>query len=165
MAKHLYLVRHAKSSWTDMSLSDFDRPLNTRGLRDAPEMGRRLKVKGISPDTIVCSPARRTRQTLELILAELGGTMDAVLFDENIYEASAEALLQILQSLPDDCSSAMLVGHNPSIGWLAQELSDSRIDRMPTCAIAAIELETGRWNEISTCAARLIDFDYPKKAR
>jgi len=163
MAKTLYLVRHAKSSWADMGQRDFDRPLNKRGLRDAPEMGRRLRKRNARPEIILCSPAQRTRQTLDLLIKEIGGTLDIVRFVESIYEASDETLLNLVQSLPESCASAMLIGHNPSIGWLANQLSDVRIDRMPTCAIATLELAAPRWKVIGSCPARLNDFACPKK--
>lgn len=164
MTKTLYLVRHAKSSWTDMSLGDFNRPLNKRGLRDAPEMGKRLKDRKIMPGIILCSPAQRARQTAGLLFKDMGGSMDTIQFDEQIYEASADTLMDLIRNLPDNSASAMIIGHNPSMGWLANQLADSHMDRMPTCAIATLELETSHWRDAGTCASRLLDFDYPNKA-
>lgn len=163
MAKTLYLVRHAKSSWSDINVSDFDRPLNKRGLHDAPMMGKRLKHRNVKPDIILCSPAKRTRQTVEFVLQEIGGSIDSVQFDENIYEASTGTLLSLIKALPDACTSAMLIGHNPSMHELAHRLSDVNIGRMPTCAIATIDLAIDRWREIDACTKRLVDFDCPKK--
>ncbi|MBN2783463.1 MAG: histidine phosphatase family protein, partial [Pontiellaceae bacterium] len=91
MDKLLYLVRHAKSSWADMGMRDFDRPLNKRGLRDAPEMGRRLRKLEAAPSIVLCSPALRTRQTSELLLREMQVSTDCVLFESSIYEASTTA--------------------------------------------------------------------------
>jgi len=164
MAKTLYLVRHAKSSWADMHLGDFDRPLNKRGLRDAPEMGRRLRQRGVNPEIILCSPAQRTRETAELLIREFGGTMEAVQFDDRIYEASPETLLELICTLPDSCSSAMLIGHNPSIGYLVHQLSDTGIERMPTCAVATLQLQSHAWNDFGRDSVRLLNFDSPKKA-
>lgn len=158
MAKTLYLVRHAKSSWADLRLSDFDRQLNERGLRDAPEMGQRLKQRKIIPEIILCSPAQRTRQTLELL--DLGAE---ALFNERIYEASVDVLLDIIQALDDRFGSAMIIGHNPAIDWLAKELSDIHIERMPTCAVVTLELAAEHWKEAGRCNARLLDYDYPKR--
>jgi len=163
MAKTLYLVRHANSSWAEMHLSDFDRPLNKRGLHDAPMMGNRLRKRGVKPEIILCSPAERTRQTAELLIREFGGTMEMVQFDDRIYEASPETLLELIRTLPDTCSSAMLIGHNPSIGYLVHQLSETGIERMPTCAIANLEVETGNWKNIDSCPIRLVDFYYPKR--
>ena len=164
MAKTLYLVRHAKSSWTDLSLDDFDRPLNKRGLHDAPEMGRRLKKRGIKPDIILCSPAKRTWQTVDLLLKEIGGSISNVQFEESIYEATVETLANLIQSLSDTCTSAMIIGHNPSMHELADWLSDTKIERMPTCAIATFEISSPRWQSLSADSGTLVDFDYPKKS-
>jgi phosphohistidine phosphatase len=162
MAKTLYLVRHAKASWPDMSCSDFDRSLNKRGLHDAPEMGRRLQERGVYPDIILCSPARRTRQTAELLIQEFGGTMEVVQFDDRIYEASIDTLLDLIRLLPAACASAMVIGHNPSIGWLANQLSGYQIETMPTCSVATFELPSFNWRDIGRAPSRLLDFDYPK---
>ena len=113
MTKTLYLVRHAKSDWSTGE-ADFERPLNKRGRRDAPDMGQRLKENGALPEIICCSPARRASQTLELL--DLG--INAC-FDGNIYEATVGDLLGIVQNLPDNAQSAMLIGHNPAMTWLA----------------------------------------------
>jgi phosphohistidine phosphatase len=164
MAKTLYLMRHAKSSWADMSLGDFDRPLNQRGQRDAPEMGRRLKNRGVKPDIILCSPAQRARQTAGLLIRELEGDMDDIQFDERIYEASLDTLLNLIRSLPEGCTSVMVIGHNPSMGWLANQLSGFQIEKMPTCAVAAFELASFSWRDMGAENARLLDFDYPGKA-
>ncbi len=162
MAKTLYLVRHAKSGWTDMRLSDFDRPINQRGLHDAPEMGRRLRQRGVSPEVILCSPAQRARQTAELLVEAFGGSLEAVQFDDRIYEASNGTLLNIIQSLPDTCSSVMVIGHNPAIGYLVHQFSDTGIERMPTCAIATLQHQSQTWNDFGRDSVRLVDFDYPK---
>jgi phosphohistidine phosphatase len=158
MPKTLYLVRHAKSDWNNGE-TDFDRTLNPRGQCDAPEMGLRLKARDVHPDIIVCSPATRAFQTLEL-LALPAGTVE---YNENIYEASAIALLDIVQSLEDTADSAMLVGHNPAMSWLAGHLTGVRIDNMPTCSVATIRLTSNHWKKAGQDPAELLDFDHPKK--
>ncbi len=163
MTKTLYLMRHAKAGWMDMHLGDFDRSLTQRGLRDAPEMGQRLKKRGVRPEIILCSPAQRTRQTAELLIKEFGGTIDKVQFDDRIYEADPDTLLDLIRSLPETCSSVMLIGHNPSIGWLANQLSDVQIEQMPTCAIATLELPSSNWKDMGKEAARLLDLDHPSR--
>lgn len=157
MPKTLYLVRHAKSDWNTGN-TDFDRPLNKRGRRDAPEMGRRLKDKDPLPEIIVCSPAKRATETHERLGLEI-----KTAFDERIYEATTGDLLDIVQSLDDKYASAMLVGHNPAMTWLASQLSGVRIDNMPTCAVAAIEIDSEHWKKAGSRPARLLDLDYPKK--
>jgi phosphohistidine phosphatase len=160
MAKTLYLMRHAKSDWNHPELSDFERPLNKRGLRDAPEMGRRLKEKDLIPELILCSPAERTRQTLDLL--DLG--VEHIIFNESIYEAYTETLLYIVQSIDDRYDSALILGHNPAMSWLASGLSGVRIGNMPTCAIAEISLQTDQWNKADSCPAELKSLDYPKQS-
>jgi phosphohistidine phosphatase len=163
VAKTLYLVRHAKSGWTDFGQSDFDRSLSQRGRRDAPLMGQRLKERGANPAIILCSPAQRTRQTAELLTREFGESMNPVQFDDRIYEATTGTLLDLIRSLPETCASAMIIGHNPSIGCLANQLSEVRIELMPACAVASFELSTSSWRDMGKAAIRLLDFDHPKR--
>jgi phosphohistidine phosphatase len=163
MPKTLYLVRHAKSSWVNPSYTDFDRPLNDRGQRDAPVMGRRLKEKGQRPEIIICSPARRAVETLDLLNAELGVPADSIFMQKRIYEASTETLLNIIQSLEDSNDSAMVVGHNPSMTWLASQLANTHIQNLPTCSIVTIQLDSNHWKEAGICPGELLDHDYPKR--
>lgn len=157
-SKTLYLVRHAKSSWSAADLSDFDRPLNKRGFRDAPEMGRRLKADDSLPALICCSPATRARQTLEEMNLDT-----KTVFDERLYGASREELLEIVRSTGNEYPSLMLIGHNPAMTWLANDLSGARIDNMPTCSIAIIRLPDALWAQAGTAPAELVAFDYPKR--
>ena len=112
--KRLFILRHAKSSWTDIDLADFDRPLNERGLDAAPFMGRYLAEEGHMPDAIVSSPAKRARETAELV-KEHSGFEPEIGFDERIYEASPNTLRVVASELPDHVDSAMIVGHNPGV--------------------------------------------------
>jgi phosphohistidine phosphatase len=157
--KILYLVRHAESSWSGSDLSDFDRPLNERGFRDAPEMSRRLKARGILPETVLCSMAKRAVQTLDNMDLDIENEV----FDERIYEASKGELLDIIQSLKNHYGSAMLIGHNPAVTWLTNQLSGTHIDNMPTCSIATIQLASTHWGNVASCPAKLLNFDYPEK--
>jgi len=157
MAKILYLVRHAKSDWHN-GLADFDRPLNQRGRQDAPAMGRQLKELGIRPDMVICSPAARARQTMDLL--DLGRSS---VFNENLYEASPGTLLDIVRSLDDTLGSAMLIGHNPGMGQLAGKLAGVRLGNMPTCAIATLRFDSECWNRAGSCPVELLDFSYPEK--
>ncbi|WP_457598784.1 SixA phosphatase family protein, partial [Hydrogenimonas sp.] len=122
--KELFLFRHAKSSWDDPSLSDFDRPLNERGRRDAPLMGEHLKAMGIHLDLIVASPAKRAKKTAKIIAEKLGYDIEKIIWQENIYEASPQTLLYIVCQLPEKAKRVMLVGHNPSLTLLANQLGD-----------------------------------------
>lgn len=163
MAKTLYLMRHAKAASPDMQHGDLDRTLNQLGLHDATEMGRKLQKRGVKPEIILCSPAQRTRQTAERLIKEFGDSMDVVQFDDRIYEASIDTLLDLIRLLPEACASAMVIGHNPSIGWLANQLSRYQIETMPSCAVATFELPSFSWRDLGRTPSRLLEFDYPKR--
>lgn len=145
--KTLFLMRHAKSSWDDQSLADFDRPLNKRGGRAAPFMGKLIKDKGFDPSVIVSSPAVRARQTAALV-KEAGKLRGILHFEPLIYEASPNALRQVVAGLKDTYESALLVGHNPGIEGFIRYLT-GYLEPMPTGALAIIELRAGSWSEIN----------------
>ena len=144
--KRLLLLRHAKSSWDDPNLADFDRPLNPRGLATAPFMGELIARRELQPDEIVSSPAKRAMQTA-LLVKESAGIDTSLRFDERIYEASPKSLLQVSSELDDELGSAMLVGHNPGfegfIGFLT-----GKVEPMPTAALAVIDLNIKSWSKI-----------------
>lgn len=158
--KKLYLIRHAKSSWEDDSLDDFERPLSERGLRDALTMGSRLRKKYIVPDIILSSPALRAKTTAELIANKIVYSKEIV-FDKNIYEASSLQLQKILRGLDDTNNSAFLFGHNPELNILADYFVDFE-ENIVTCGIVAIEFRCESWTEITPENAKLSWFDYPK---
>ena len=119
----LALLRHAKSSWDDPAISDFDRPLNDRGKRAAPEMGRVMRDLKISPDIILCSPATRTHQTLDLVFPHLKCSEPDVRYEKALYHANAAALLDQVRRLDDKKRTALFVGHNPGLHGLALTLA------------------------------------------
>jgi len=163
MQRVLTLVRHAKSSWDQVGLSDCDRALNNRGLKDAPEMGRRLADAGYAVDTIIASPAIRAITTAEIIANEIGFSAQQIVQDAKIYNANIDALIELVASFDNNVNSVMLVGHNPGFTVLCNYLSDARIDNMPTCSIAQITFNANSWETISEHSGELIEFDYPKK--
>lgn len=160
--KTLYLIRHAKSSWSNLQLSDFDRPLNKRGHRDAPNMAERLVNKNISFDLIISSPANRAKTTANYFAAGLGLQADQLTFNPNIYEAGEGALISIIQNVANDISSLALFGHNPTFTWFANKLSGSNIVNVPTCGIVAISVDTDDWATFYEANAKLQFFDFPK---
>lgn len=162
MPKTLYLMRHAKSSWLDPSMLDFDRPLNSRGERDAPEMGHRLVERNAIPEVVICSPARRAVETLEKLNLQLNIDPDSIFMQKRIYEASLQTLLEIVRSIDDRYASAMMIGHNPSMTWLASELGGEHIPNMPTCAVVAIGIDAETWSETGKAPAKPLFYDYPK---
>jgi phosphohistidine phosphatase len=141
--KTLYLIRHAKSDWNNSGLTDFDRPLNKRGLKDAAFMAEKLNELDFNPTFVVCSPAQRTKTTAQLI-----ANSTSTLFDPAIYEASLQDLTRLISFLPNQQKDIALIGHNPSITALANYLTDDFIDNMPTCSIVKIELEIDNWDEV-----------------
>lgn len=160
--KKLYIIRHAKSSWGDAELNDFERPLSKRGKANAPMMGERLKKKGVMPDIIISSPAKRAKSTAEMIAKEVGYEKK-VLFDENIYESSVATLRKILTSVNDENSTAFLFGHNPELNMLV-DYYVKFYENIPTCGVVEIEFACERWAEIEPKNAKLISFDYPKNS-
>jgi phosphohistidine phosphatase len=162
-SKTLFLLRHAKSSWDDPSLDDIDRPLNKRGKRDAPEMGRRLAEYGVKPEIIVSSPALRAFKTAEKVSEGLGFEKKDILIDERVYSWDSDAVLNVINSLDDKYKSAMIVFHNPAITDLVNELSDARIDNVPTCGLATVSFDTDKWSAVKKGKGKLLSFDYPKR--
>jgi phosphohistidine phosphatase len=142
--RRLYLVRHAKSSWGEPSLPDRERPLNDRGKRDAPKMGRRLAALGVSPDVILASPARRALKTARILAEELGYRLEDIRVDARLYASEPDVLLQVIRELGDGKKCVMLVGHNPEMTELAHRFS-SGITHLPTCAVAEFAFAADSW--------------------
>lgn len=159
--KTLLLLRHAKSSWDDPELQDFERPLNQRGRRAAPLIGRFMRQEGFVPDLILCSPAERARQTIALIIeaAHLEGELR---YDERIYEASAESLFEVVSQAEDRFAVLLLVGHNPGMEDLLLLLS-GETQHMPTAALAAITFDTEKWSKIKEHKGHLESLTTPKE--
>jgi phosphohistidine phosphatase len=158
--KKLFIMRHAKSSWGDASLSDFDRPLNERGQRAAQLMGKRMRDKGLEPSLIISSPAVRASETADLVKNAAKFSCELRL-DERIYEASPRSLIQVAAEIDDTHDSAMLVGHNPGIEGFIHLLTGAA-HRMPTAAIAVIDLDIDSRQAISAGRGRLENLFRPK---
>jgi phosphohistidine phosphatase len=161
--RRLYLIRHAKSSWAEAGLDDFDRPLNHRGKADAPFMGRRLSGHGVRPDFIVASPAKRARKTARIIAEALGFAEESIHLDSALYMAEVPALLETIAGVPDSTEELALVGHNYGITDLAEWLTGRSIGNIPTCGAVGIEFDCRSWSELKEGSGRLLLFDYPKK--
>ena len=160
--KTLLLVRHAKSSWDHPGTPDHDRPLNDRGLRDAPVMGRRLAERGVAPDVILSSTAVRARTTAELIADALGFGAERVITDERLYAASADEVLRVIGELDPEVTSAIVVGHNPETASLAHRFSDE-IHEMPTCAVAEFTFDVPAWWELTDAAPVSVRVETPRR--
>jgi phosphohistidine phosphatase len=157
--RRLILLRHAKSDWPDVP--DHDRPLAKRGRRDAPRVGQWLRDHGYLPDTVICSTARRTRQTWDLVAPELNGSPN-VQFEPRAYAASPQTLLYLCRELPSPCRAALLIGHNPGIEELAGALAAQGAAglRFPTAAAAVFGFP-GEWPALAPGHARLLDSVVP----
>jgi phosphohistidine phosphatase len=151
--KTLLVLRHAKSSWDDLGLPDFDRPLARRGERDAPRMGKALARRGPLPEVILSSPAVRARQTVEAF-AEAAGLEVEPKFDRSLYGAAADALLEAIRRLPQAKSCALLVGHNPGLEDLLSQLTGKR-EEMPTAALACLDFDVPAWKDADQGGGKL----------
>ncbi len=167
--KQLLLMRHAKSSWEDPSLSDFERPLAARGREAAPRMGRELARRGWQPELVLVSPAARTRATWELAAAELPGPASAD-FPDTLYDASAESILSEAQQTPKEVKTLLILGHNPGLENLARRLAGENSnakalrrlrEKFPTAALACFEFD-GKWAGLGSGGARLTHCIRPK---
>ena len=162
--KRLYLVRHAKSSWTDSNLSDHDRPLNKRGLRDAPTMAKRLLARGAPLDLIVTSSALRAVTTARAFAESFELDETLIHIEPRLYQAEPDEILEILHQLDDVWTAIMCVGHHPGMPELADLCCDNKIGHMPTCAIVTLEIDSDRWQDLRLAPKRLLDFNFPKKS-
>lgn len=159
--KKLFLLRHAKSSWEDHGLSDFERPLNERGLTAAPFMGETMRSRELLPDVIIASPAKRAKQTAELVRS--AALIDSeLLFDGRIYAASTSELLEVVLELENDFNIAMMVGHNPGFENLVRVLT-GEFEIMPTAALALIDLQIEQWRDIAPGSGNLQSVLRPKE--
>lgn len=162
--KNLILVRHAKSSWNDQAQRDIDRPLNERGRLDAPVMADRLHDRGAHPQRIICSPALRTATTAEIFANRLAIPNELIHFERQIYLAGSAHLLQLVRNQDDNIDSVMLIGHNPALTDFFNDLCrDAKLDNMPTCCVAELELPVDSWANVDFAQAELKHIDYPKK--
>ena len=160
--KTLYLMRHAKSSWSFDDLSDKQRPLNDRGRDDAPLMGQALAKRDLTLDLLVSSPAVRALSTAALVARELEYPADKIEVLEAIYEATVPDLLAVVRQLPDTADSVLLVGHNNTLTDFANLLSPSEIPEMPTAAIVCLKFSTDQWARTDRANAEFYFFDKPK---
>lgn len=158
--KTIYILRHAKSSWDDADLADFDRPLNARGAATAPFMGKVMRHHGFEPDVILSSPAVRARETAKLA-ASTGGLSGEIRFEERIYEASPQTLRQVVAELSEEFESVMLVGHNPGMEGFIRLLT-GRLESMPTAALAVIDVDIDGWKDIAPGSGKLRTLIRPK---
>jgi phosphohistidine phosphatase len=160
--KTLFIIRHAKSSWDDPSLDDFSRPLNERGEKDAPRMGKRLKEKEITVDLMISSPATRALKTCKAIAKVLEYTKEKIREERKLYHADADQILEILKSTKEPHDVVMIFGHNPGLTDFVNHLFNQTIMNIPTAGIVAGKLNIDTWKEITFGCGEMLFFDFPK---
>lgn len=161
--KTLLIIRHAKSSWEIGTLTDFERPLNERGKKDAPAMAQRLKDKKIVIDSLVSSPAKRAKKTAELFADVYEYKKDDILFISKLYHAGADIFFEVAEGLHNTFNTVAIFSHNPGITEFVNLLtSDVKIDNMPTCGIFAVKIKINKWCDFRKTEKQFLFFDYPK---
>ena len=162
--KTIILVRHAKSSWKNPRLDDFERPLNKRGKRDAPLMGEKLKERRILPDLILSSPAKRARKTADLIAKAIGYPRKNIQFVDKMYHCGASVLLDLVKKLDDKNTSVMLFGHNPDfMDFAGMLLKPGPVQNIPTTGVYCIRFPVNTWKKVQKGKGESVFFDYPKR--
>lgn len=162
--KTILLMRHAKSSWKHPEMKDFDRPLNKRGEKDAPHMGKLLQEENLLPDLILSSPAVRAKTTVEAVVANSGYQGD-VRYLLSLYMAEPSVMLDLLKVISDDYNRVMIVGHNPGLEAMLQVLTD-KVEALPTAVVAEVALPIEHWGELSrSVSGKLVQIKHPKNIK
>lgn len=162
MAKSFYIVRHAKSSWSDLRISDHQRKLNRRGKRDGPILAGRVATASIRPTLLISSDATRAWNTAKYFAKALFNDKERVQTESALYHGSEERFIDVINEQDNDHECIMLFGHNPGITYLANSVSDYAIDNVPTCGVLFIESAANKWEDVSLLNCKLKTFIYPK---
>lgn len=161
--KTLFLMRHAKSDWSNPRLRDYDRPLNKRGTKNAPEMASRLNFRKVAPDLVISSGALRALITAKTVCEHINYPLEELQTDDEMYMAGVNNILEIIKSVPDKVDSLMLFGHNPGLTDLCNYLSKTEyIDNIPTAGYVEFQFDVSSWKEVSYQSGQLKTFDFPK---
>ena len=155
-------MRHAKSDWNGYYVTDFERGLNKRGQKAAPLMGEVLATKGIHPDLIVSSPATRAKLTAQMVAEKLHYPKEKIMYDERIYEANTEDLMEVVHILPENADEVLLVGHNPGMTAFINMLSDTGLDNLPTAGVVGIAFDVASFMEIAPHSGEVLFYETPK---
>ena len=161
--KTLYLVRHAKADSSGNYPKDYYRPLTANGMTDAARMARNMANEGVKLDQVICSPAERTRQTAEIFSDQLHFDSKNIEFFENLYESRLLDYLTVINATSSSINTVMLIGHNPTISFLAEYLTGAEIGDVPTSGVITISFDGMEWTEISKKSGRLVKFESPNK--
>ncbi len=162
MMKTLLILRHAKSDWGNFQLRDFDRELNERGFRDARLMGKKLHQRYIPIDTIISSTAQRAKQTAMLVQSEIGISDDKMQWSNELYHASAYVITEHVSVIDPAFNTVLIVCHNPGITHFVNNQCGFVTDNVPTCGLAAFEIDTDDWMQFSDAKKKLLFYDFPK---
>lgn len=160
--KTLLLIRHAKSSWASPDQQDFDRPLNDRGKSDAPMMAERLFQKKTPIDVFISSPAKRAKKTCEYFTQQYERSTDQIIFKPELYLAEPSVFWNVVEQIDNTVHHAAIVSHNNGITDFANQLTDTKIDDMPTCAVFAVNADASNWQDFKKAKKTFLFFDYPK---
>lgn len=160
--KQLLIIRHAKSSWANAGQDDFDRPLNDRGMRDAPVMAQRLLDREVKIDLLLSSAAKRALSTARYFAAAYHFGNERLVSTRKLYHAYPDTFYEVIGEIDDSVRTVAVFAHNPGITYFANQLSDARIDDMPTCGIFAITTDAAHWNDLREANKWFWFFDYPK---
>lgn len=160
--KRVIIVRHAKSSWDDASIPDFERPLNERGRHDAPEMAKRLVDKKVDIDAFISSPAKRAKKTASLFAKEFGQSKEDLVLVDALYHAAPEQFYEAIENAPVKAKTIAIFSHNPGITEFVNSLTETRVDDMPTCAVYAVKADIKDWTEFRQAKREFWFFDFPK---
>ena len=163
--KTLILVRHAKSDWGNPGLDDSDRPLNERGKKDAPVMAQRLLDKKIKIDAFIASPAKRAAKTAKIFAETFKQKKGDIIFKEKLYLAEPSAFFSVIADADNDFKTVAVFSHNYGITDFANQLTDARIDNIPTCGVFAIKIHSDTWSDFREAKKEFWFFDYPKAGR
>ena len=160
--KRVYILRHAKSSWSDPTLSDIQRPLNKRGKKDAPLMASVMKRFNFIPDVVYISPSKRTRATVKPVAELLEISSDKLFIESSLYHGYYDDFEEVIKALDEEVSSVLLVGHNPGVTYIANSCDGPIIDNVPTGGLLVIEAEISQWQSFGFSESRLISHHFPK---
>lgn len=160
--KTVLLVRHAKSSWEDPMTIDFDRPLNERGKKDAPAMAKRIKKKGFEIDSLISSPAKRAKKTAKLFAEVFKYNEEKIIYKTELYHADPATFYSVIEQTSNNHESIAVFSHNPGITYFVNELTEVKIDEVPTCGVFALKAECSKWKDFKKAKKQFLFFDYPK---
>jgi phosphohistidine phosphatase len=160
--KTILIVRHAKSSWENFTVSDYERPLNERGQKNAPEMASRVLKKGVKADVLLSSPARRAHTTAKLFAVVWKMDPSRITIVTDLYNPSHEAFVNTILTAPDTAETIALFSHNPVITEFANSLSKKKIEHMPTCSVFAVKADIKLWSDFEVGNSEFFFFDTPK---